>query len=230
MTLVNAETGEIKVFTEAEAQAVTDRLRDAAGEWAAAVDDLKVAIAEAYEGRVWLAFGIASWSDYCNERVPELAHVRLPVEMRQAVVGYLTSEAQMSTRAIGAAIGVSEGTVRNDQAAGAQNYAPADDGVSCGGCGNFLSDCVCDDAEIVPPPPRTTRGVDGKSYTAPRQRVIGPDDALAMRKSDIAKRIERLQSVWRDLSSETRSDFDKGHLAELRVLARELIRFVEQNR
>lgn len=229
MTIMNTDTGEIQVFTVAEAEAVTARLRDAAGSFSTAVDDLQVAVVEAYEGRAWLALGIGSWGEYVEQRVPELAAMRLPIETRQAVVGYLTTEAQMSTRAIGAALGVSDFTARQDIAAGARNLAP-DAETSCAGCGNFLADCVCDeivDAEVVQPPPRTVRGVDGKSYTAPAQRVLDQADAQAMRKVDIGRRIDRLQAVWSDLSGEDFKDFDKGQLAAIRVLAREMVRFVE---
>ena len=53
----------------------------------------------------------------------------------------LLSEKGMSTRAIASSLGISEGTVRNDMKATAQNYAVE---------------------------PRTVRGVNGKSYDQER--------------------------------------------------------------
>jgi hypothetical protein len=72
-----------------------------------------------YRGRAWIAMGYPSWDALCAAEFPG---VRMPVPQRRDAVLELT-EAGLSTRAIGAALGVSDGTVRNDQKSTAQDYA-----------------------------------------------------------------------------------------------------------
>ena len=69
-----------------------------------------------YRGRAWLAFGLASWEALCDR---DLGGVRiaLPRDERREAVAELR-EAGLSTRAIGAALGVHKDTVRNDLAGG----------------------------------------------------------------------------------------------------------------
>lgn len=65
-----------------------------------------------YQGRAWLALGHDSWESLCDA---ELGGVRIALpraERREVVAGM--REAGLSTRAIGAAIGASEATVRRD--------------------------------------------------------------------------------------------------------------------
>lgn len=94
----------------------------------------------AWTGRAWLALGYESWAALCDA---EIQVPQLDRERRVEMIGALRSVG-MSTRAIGAATGVNDRTVRRDLNSGAANAAP--------------------DEPIT--------GVDGKSYPpAPRERV-----------------------------------------------------------
>lgn len=96
--------------------------RDITDQISAGLEAMWHLIAKAYQGRAWLALGYESWDDYCTREFGT-ARLRLPREDRQEVVASLR-ESGMSTRAIAAATGQSEGNVRNDLKAGAQNCAP----------------------------------------------------------------------------------------------------------
>jgi hypothetical protein len=84
--------------------------------------DLMELIGRAWIGRVWLALGYQSWPDYIKGEFDQ-APFHLPREERRAVAALLRGQG-MSTRAIGAATGTDDKTVRNDLAA-AENSAPA---------------------------------------------------------------------------------------------------------
>lgn len=99
------------MLTADEARALTDDIRRR-------VTDLLPLITQAYEQRADRALGYATWADYCAS---ELSGLRVPLADRPAMVAELR-QTGMSTRAIGSALGVSEGTVRNDLST-AQNYA-----------------------------------------------------------------------------------------------------------
>ena len=77
-------------------------------------------IIDAHRERDWLALGYATWDELCEAEFRG-AMIGLPRGERREAVAEMT-DAGMSTRAIGAALGVSEGTIRNDR--GAQDYAP----------------------------------------------------------------------------------------------------------
>jgi len=130
-----------------QARTLTERIRSAMG-------DLMAEVAKAWIGRVWLALGYESWEDYCKG---EFVHspLSLPRDERKAVVIMLRSQG-MSTRAIGAAAGVSDGTVRNDLAT-AQNYA-VDEASVIGLDGRTRTYTITDRPihEVVPPHQTTT--------------------------------------------------------------------------
>src|SRR5690606_22018851 len=94
---------------------------------------------EAYTTRAWEALGYASWDDACRVELGA-GRIKIPRSERPEVVEAMRG-AGMSTRAIAAATGVSDGTVRNDLST-AQNYAPA-----------------------------TVTGIDGKTYQATAEVV-----------------------------------------------------------
>jgi hypothetical protein len=109
------------VCTEEEAQQLTQKLVQS-------MLDSWHLLREAFVRRAWEVLGYPSWDSYCDDALSTAAF-RLSPEWRQQVVAQLSSGAQpMSNRAIGAALGVSEGTVRNDlsRSATAQNYAIAE--------------------------------------------------------------------------------------------------------
>lgn len=92
-------------LTEAEARTLTEAIRGR-------VVDLLPLITQAYERRADRALGYDSWSAYCAE---ELSGLRLPLADRPAMVAELR-QTGMSTRAIGAALGVGKSTVDRDLA------------------------------------------------------------------------------------------------------------------
>lgn len=90
-------------LTRDEARALTDEIRSR-------VVDLLPRIKEAYDRRADRALGYSSWHEYCTA---ELEGMRIPLADRPAIVAELR-QTGMSTRAIGAALGVDAKTVRND--------------------------------------------------------------------------------------------------------------------
>jgi hypothetical protein len=81
-------------------------------------------IKEAFDRRAWAALDYSSWDEYCQKELGTGLR-RLAKESRRQAVAELTAGDQpMSNRAIAAAIGVDEGTVRNDRRAGAEFSAP----------------------------------------------------------------------------------------------------------
>lgn len=115
--IINAGTGELIAYlTPEDARKLTDSLRTTLGvAWELVV--------RAFTERAWAALGYPSWDAYCAAEFPY--HLQLPKEERQQVIASLR-EAGLSGRAIAAATGVSEATVRNDLNAGAQYCAPQD--------------------------------------------------------------------------------------------------------
>lgn len=86
-----------------EARGLTDRIR-------AGLVELLPLIREAFQRRADRALGYESWADYCDT---ELRGVRIPVQDRAEAVAQLRG-AGMSTRAIGAALGISNATAHRD--------------------------------------------------------------------------------------------------------------------
>ncbi|MGH3599122.1 MAG: hypothetical protein ACRDQH_02400 [Pseudonocardiaceae bacterium] len=123
------------------------------------VEDVKGLIVEAYQARDWETLGYANWADYCTDEFG--GTIAIPREERGDVV-FTLRHAGLSTRAIGAAIGVAHDTVRRDLSGGRDRPPdPVPD----------LDDEVVD-AEIVEEPspptqadePARVTGTDGKSY------------------------------------------------------------------
>jgi len=79
---------------------------------AIAVDGIWDDLIALYQGRAWIELGLPSWESLCDERMR--FRPNLSVLDRRAAVRELTG-ARMSTRAIGAALGVSKDTVQRDQ-------------------------------------------------------------------------------------------------------------------
>jgi hypothetical protein len=133
-------------LTADQARELTDQIK-------ADVSAVRNLVIEAFTRRVWVALGYDSWDAYCDGELGT-ARLRLPRHERPEMVAWLRT-AGMSRRAIAPALGVSEGTVRNDLNAGAQNYAPG------GEIGETLDAEIVDTAE-----PEKITGRDGKSYPA----------------------------------------------------------------
>lgn len=126
-------------FTSTQAREITDWIKVVVGgAWEL--------ITAAYVERAWAALGYPTWDAYCTAEFGA-SRLALPREDRREVVASLR-ESGLSTRAIGAVIGVDDKTVRNDLRSTADNSA------------------VDDDQLIV--------GVNGKSY-APRAPLTAPE-------------------------------------------------------
>ena len=134
-----------------------------------AVEDIKGLIVDAYRARDWETLGYVTWDVYCREEFG--GTIAIPREERGDVV-FTLRDAGLSTRAIGAAIGVDHVTVVNDLKSGGEYSPPAT------GPTTADPDDEVVDAEIVEAPdtgtpaqpapePRIT-GTDGKSYSAVR--------------------------------------------------------------
>ncbi len=111
--LLLADVVRERVLTDLEARHLVDSIR-------VDVTDLGERVATAYIGRAWTALGYDSWDALCEAEF-DGARLRIPREQRAEQVQSLRS-AGLSTRAIGTALGVSDGTVRNDLST-AQDYA-----------------------------------------------------------------------------------------------------------
>lgn len=94
-----------------------------------AISDTIETLIEIQERQDWLTLGYKNWTEYCEAEFGP-ARLKLSAEQRGAAVAVLVASG-MPRRRVAVALGVSEGTVRNDlkgarvpQAKGAQNYAP----------------------------------------------------------------------------------------------------------
>jgi phage N-6-adenine-methyltransferase len=129
----------VTTCTREEALTITDRIK-------VGVDGVWDLIKEAYEIRAWAALDYSSWDDYCASEFGA-TRLRLPREERQEVVASLR-ESGLSTRAIAAATGVGQTTVRRVLGSGEPNGSP-DNG---------------DDDEPEDDEPAPVTGIDGKRY------------------------------------------------------------------
>jgi hypothetical protein len=102
---------EIADLATDEATEITSRIRA----WVkqCPIEDIK----RAYFGRVWLAMGYDSWSEWCD---CELDGFKLPAVERREAVAEL-AESGMSNRAIADVIGVTHTTVNEDRRATGNN-------------------------------------------------------------------------------------------------------------
>lgn len=144
-------TSEVQISSDLsadEARALTEKIKASAAE-------LLPLIREAFERRADVALGYASWQAYCDA---ELMGLRLPVGERRTAVAELRS-AGMSTRAIGAALGVSDTTVVRDLASTASGEAVDDQPVTAG--------------------PQPVTGLDGRQRPASRPEPAGQREARA---------------------------------------------------
>jgi transposase-like protein len=148
--------------SETTARALTDQLRQSlAVSWELLV--------EAYQRRAWAALGYQSWDAYTDAELGEV-RLRLPREERREVVASMT-EAGMSTRAIGSALGVNEATVSRDRArvANATPDEPIDAEIVDDDLGDRIARelAASDESYAEQAAPARVLGTDGKTYTAP---------------------------------------------------------------
>lgn len=108
---VEAEIVEPQALNKAQAKALDKKVRAASDKWANDRETLADLLDEAARGQIHEALGLPSWTAWFNDAV----QIR-PVDLteRKALVA-LMSERGMSQRAIAGVLGVSKGTVQNDQ-------------------------------------------------------------------------------------------------------------------
>ncbi|CAN1485984.1 hypothetical protein MCEMAEM6B_00048 [Mycobacteriaceae bacterium] len=145
-------------------------------------------VAEAKSGQLHIALGFSSWTAYLADAIG--SQIELSTDSRRAVVELLAGEG-MSNRAIATAVGVTEGTVRNDKVR--SDYAP------------FQVDNINLKNSAV-------TGLDGKTYKNPgsasnppsesesnppsKQRPRRPlPDAWSAAVQDLARVVERLDRL-----------------------------------
>lgn len=105
-------------FTRDEAEEMTGRILSSFWKVMEAQYELGGLISKAYEGRVWIALGYGAgmkgWVAYCNERITPQA-VKLNGVQRSKIIAGMDPDTMPSLRAMAAALGVSQSTVRRDQ-------------------------------------------------------------------------------------------------------------------
>jgi len=137
---------DIAIASTEEARTLTDRIK-------VAVEGTWQLIREAYTSRAWAALGYETWDAYCSAEFGT-SRLALPREERREVVASL-AESGLSTRAIGAAVGISEATVRREM--------------------STASSALGNDAVE----PRQILGVNGKTYMQPAPQPPSDEDLFA---------------------------------------------------
>lgn len=192
--------------SEATARALTDQLRQSLSlSWELLV--------ETYQRRAWAALGYQSWDAYTDAELGE-TRLRLPREERREVVASMT-EAGMSTRAIGSALGVDPMTVTRDRRSGVANATPdepidaeivEDDPLAA----KIAAELAASDeryaeqatSTVGPEPTRAVLGTDGKTYTTtpktPTQRRRPLPESFWQAAYDLTKVTERIARLTED--------------------------------
>lgn len=137
---------DIAISTAEDARVLTDRIK-------VAVEGTWQLIREAYVSRAWAALGYDTWDAYCAAEFGT-SRLALPREERREIVASLR-ESGLSTRAIGAAVGISEATVRREM--------------------STASSALGNDAVE----PRQVLGVNGKTYVQPAPQPPSDEDLFA---------------------------------------------------
>lgn len=176
-------------MTAETARELTDRIKTY-------VEQAWKLIEQAYTSRAWVALDYGSWDDYCATEF-DRARIRVPREERSAVVASMR-EIGMSTRAIAAATGVDDRTVRRDL--GAANAAPE---VVTGRDGKTYPPKPAEpELFSLPDPeePLVAIGVDEDNVVeAPRTRKRGPiTDSFFTARRELVKDTKRLTQLVDD--------------------------------
>lgn len=139
-----------------EARALTDQIKTT-------VEFAWGLIVQAYLGQAWLALGYETWDSYCAKEF-DGANLQLPREKRREAVRSLKDH-KLSTRAIGAATGVTHTTVERDLVEMAQNV-PVNAEVDEDGLTEELIESEPELATVI--------GIDGKKYQSKPKRKVTP--------------------------------------------------------
>lgn len=134
----------------AEARTLTQQIKTS-------MADLMMLVVKAWVGRIWIALDYPTWNDWIKNEFNH-APLSLPRDERRAVVTLLRGQG-MSTRAIGAAAGVTGETISKDLA-GVRNLTPdIEDAVPVVGLDGKNYRVTCDQPEptnVVQPAPQQT--------------------------------------------------------------------------
>lgn len=214
MTLATADQ-----CSEATARALTDQLRKATDSLTQGYQVWEGLVTETYQRRAWASLGYADWDAYVSTEVPALRQLRLGRPERRELVASLT-EAGMSTRAIGSALGVGQRTVVRDQRPAESFDSPDDEPVDAElvdepegvGTTDPLADRIAaelaasDDSyaeQAATQEPARVLGTDGKTYpvtppkpSAPRRRAL--PDAFWEAMHDLGKQVEKVARLCDD--------------------------------
>jgi hypothetical protein len=157
-------------------------------------------IAEIWEGQQWKALGFATWDDACREYLGSGWRPWDSIDQRRSIVAELT-ERGMSTRAIGATLGVGQMTVVRDQASGESHDSP-------------------DPVPVV--------GLDGKTYPSPitRQQKQAADDLLNESQQQLQDYLEQ-DDEWLALQKRQKFARFMAHLAGYHIFDFDEMRDIE---
>lgn len=179
MTVIDpgsADEVEASQLPEERARELVDRITDQLGravEKAAELqqeqEDLDVLITLAYKGRAWVPLGYANWEEMCRAEF-DAARVLKPVGERRERVQALIAEG-LSTRAVGAVLGVGNATVFRDARALA---TVSDETVANGGPGGAAG-AHAPAASDRDAAGATLQGLDGRER--PRRRATTKEQA-----------------------------------------------------
>lgn len=206
------------VMDVASARKLTERIRLNVVSVRDGVEKLQTLLGEAKTGNVHVALGYPSWTAYIADVMGE-EPLRLSRDDRREIVHYLTGEG-MSTRAIGATLGVDQKTVVNDRRAGEEISSPRVDRSTSEvfdpevddmpGAEDDLFDDGPDETPAPEQPaapapePRKITGLDGKAYTPPPPRAASEPkrrplpDAFFDAVYDLGKKAETVRRLTED--------------------------------
>lgn len=163
--IVASTAGDVQpeVISEAHARQLVDQINDQFGravEKAAELqkeqEDLNDLISMAYSGRAWVALGYASWDEMCHAEFDAARVIRSVGERRERVQALI--QEGLSTRAVGAVLGVHKDTVRRDVLATGANAPVAK---AAAPLATVPPGTVATEPSVAP----TSVGLDGKART-----------------------------------------------------------------
>lgn len=217
---------DIVLLERAEAERLTEGIRIALDRAARGIADLKVRVAEAYQRRADLALGYESWAEYAQSEFGEQTQ-SLAAPIRRELVVYLSAEG-MSTRAIAPAVGVTHKTVVKDNQANREHLVPkvpptpeptgatiaTDSGVIIAESMHVdISTGEIIDPEPTPAPePRKVTGIDGKQYTATKQKEKPKRRSLIDTAYNVNRELYKVIERIRDITTDDRYTRNKADI------------------
>lgn len=190
-----------QTMSEADAAALTEKIRITAHNYAEYRQRLQELVAEAKTGNAHLALGYASWTAYLSEVLGE-EPMRLARGERQEMVTLLSSEG-MSTRAIAPIVGATHTTVRRDVEAHGTNVPPEPEltdepgqVTKLTGSGSAAGITGRDGKTYTRPDPKPEAELPGR--TPPAERRPSILDGARNAGWELRKAVERIQRIQQD--------------------------------